>query len=118
MLDKTVDLLCQTEKSKKLKYACRTRWIQRIDSYAVFLELMSAVAMALLAIVCPCQCENLHNDWNWVGETITKAIDFLHILESASFFVAFKIILEVLLNLRGLTPDGGRRRIVCLQRGY
>ena len=32
MLDETVDLLCPAEKSKKLKDACRTCWIQRIDS--------------------------------------------------------------------------------------
>ena len=90
MLDKTADLLCQTEKSKKLKEACRTRWIQRIDSYAVFLELMPAVAMVLRAIVCPWQCENLPNDWNWDGETITKANGFLHILESAFLFCSLQ----------------------------
>ena len=103
MLDQTVELLCPAEKSKKLKDACRTRWIQRIDSYAVFLELLPAVVIALCAMVFPSQFENLCCDWDWDGETITKASGFLHHTESASYLVAFKILLEVLANLRGLT---------------
>ena len=58
-------------KSKKLKDACRTQWIQRIDSYVVFLELLSSVHMALQAISCPSQFEELGKEWNLDGETIT-----------------------------------------------
>ena len=47
MLDQTVEL-CLADKVKKLKDACRTRWIQRIDSYTV-----SALVMALPAMVFP-----------------------------------------------------------------
>ena len=101
MLDKTVDLLRPAQRSKKLKDACRTRWIDRIDSYAVFLELLPAVVMALRAMVSPNQFENLCCDWNWDGETITKASGFVHQIESPTFLVAFKILLEVLVNIRG-----------------
>lgn len=59
--------------------------------------------MALQAMVFPNQFENLCCDWNWDGETITKASGFVHHIESASFLVSFKILLEVLANLRGLT---------------
>ena len=72
MLDQTVEL-CLADKVKKLKDACRTRWIQRIDSYTVFMKLL-----------CPCHgstshgLPNLHCDWDWDGETVTKATGFLH----------------------------------------
>ena len=40
---KVMDTLSSPPNAKKLKDACRTRWIQRIDSYTVFLELLPAV---------------------------------------------------------------------------
>ena len=39
----------------------------------MYLELLPAVVMALRAIVFPNQFENHCCDWNWDGETITKA---------------------------------------------
>lgn len=59
--------------------------------------------MALQAMVFPGQFDNLQSDWDWDRETITKAKGYLHHLKSASFLVAFKIILEILTNLRDLT---------------
>ena len=38
-----IDSCDSTPKAKKLKDACRTCWVQRIDSYAVFLELLPAL---------------------------------------------------------------------------
>ena len=92
-----------TEVKKKLKDACRTRWIEQIDSYVVFLELLPAVVTALWAIVSRNQFENICCDWNWDRETITKASGFIHHIELPSFLVTFKILLEVLVNLKGLT---------------
>ena len=59
--------------------------------------------MALRAMVIPSQFGNLRCNWDWDGETVTRASGFLHHTESASFLIAFKILLEVLANLRGLT---------------
>ena len=59
--------------------------------------------MALQAMVSPSQYENLHCDWNWDVDTVVKASGFVHHIESTSFLVAFKVLLEVLTNLRGLT---------------
>ncbi len=103
LLDRAIEWATPAATSKKLKDACRTRWVQRIDSYAVFLELLPAVHMTLQAIVCPSQLENLGTDWNWDGETLTKANGFIHQLECSSFLVCFKILLEVLSGLRELT---------------
>ena len=87
-------------KAKKLKAACRTRWVERTDSYIVFLELIPSVHMTLQAISSPGKYESLGIDWNWDGETISKANGFL---ESSSFLISFKILLEVLSSLRALT---------------
>ena len=57
LLDKTIDLVCPLEKKRKLKDACRTRWIQHIDSYAVFMELLPAVNRTLQEMVSPGQVD-------------------------------------------------------------
>ena len=82
MLDQTVELLCPPNKAKKLTDTCRTRWIQRIDSYAVFMELLPALVIVLQAMVFPSQFGNLHCDWDCDGETVMKATGFLHHTES------------------------------------
>ena len=79
---------------KKLKDACRTRWIQCVDSYSVYLELLPAVHTALQAMSYPCQFTELGTDWSRDGETLTKANGFLYQLEPSSFVVCFKILLE------------------------
>jgi len=103
LLDKVMENVSPAPKSKKLKDACRTRWIQRIDSYVVFLELLPSVHIALQAISDPEQFEYLGTNWNWDSETITKANGFLYQLESSLFLITFEILLEVLSSLRGLT---------------
>lgn len=35
---------------RKLKDVCRTRWVERIDAYATFMELLSAVVLAFQEI--------------------------------------------------------------------
>lgn len=89
-------------KAKKLKDACHTHWIERVDSYVVFLELIPAVHMTLQAMTSPDQFSNL-GDWNWDGETVTKANGFLYQLESSLFLVSFVILLETLSSMQGLT---------------
>ena len=104
LLDKAIDLLV-TEKthSKKLKDACQTRWLQHIDSFAVLLELLPAIHMSFQAIVNPAAYDELGTSWNWDGETNVKANGFLYQLQSSSFLISFKILLEVLSSLRSLT---------------
>ena len=103
LLYRDIDVIMPAATSKKLKNACQTRSVQRIDSYFVFLELLPTVHMTLQAIACPSQFETLSTDWNWDGETLTKANGYIHQLECSSFLVCFKILLKVLSYLRGLT---------------
>ena len=103
-MDRTIESVCTTgAKAIKLKDACRTRWVYRIDSYVVFLELLPAVHTVLDAIVHPSMHQDIGTDWKWDGETLTKANGFLFQLQSPSFLIAFKILLRILYVLRELT---------------
>ena len=60
--------------------------MERIDSYAVFLELLPALHTCLQAMVDRNSHTDLGTDWSWDGETITKANGFLYQLQSSTFF--------------------------------
>ena len=92
-----------SSKPKKLKDFCQRRWIQHVDSYIVFHKLLPAVLMTLRAMVSLDNFQELDCNWNWDGETRTKANGFLFQLQSSLFLLSFKILLEVLISLRGLT---------------
>ena len=77
--------------------------MERIDSYAVFLELLPALYLCLEAMVHPHLHQELGTDWSWDGETITKGNGFLFQLQSPLFLVSFQILLQVLHILRELT---------------
>ena len=100
---KTMDKFLLEAKAQKLKDACRTRWVQCIDSYTVILELLPAFHTSLQAMVSPGQHKDFGTDWGWNGNTITKANGYLYQLQPASFLVCFKILLEILQCLKGLT---------------
>ena len=103
VLDKAIDVCTTGVNARNLKDACRTRWVYQTDSYVVFLELLPAVHAALEAIVHPSIHPELGTDWNWDGQTITKANGFLFQLQSPSVLIAFKILLCILYLLRELT---------------
>ena len=101
--DKTIEVSTTGAKTRKLKDACRTRWVYRIDSYVTFWELFPAVHTVLEAIVHPNVHQQLGTDWNWDGESITKANGFLFQLQSSSFLIALTILVCILYVLRELT---------------
>ena len=103
MLDKAIAACDSTLKAKKLKDACRTRWVERIDAYAIFLELLPALYLCLEAVVHPQLHQELGTDWSWDGETITRANGFLFQLLSPMFRVSFQILIQVFQMLRELT---------------
>ena len=53
LLDQVIESVCLSAHAKKLKDTCKTRWIQHIDSYTIFLELLPAVHTTLQAMVSP-----------------------------------------------------------------
>ena len=65
LLDKAIVSLNDSSiTAKKLKDGCRTRWVERIDLYATFLELLPAVVLAFEAIPHPSLHSELGTDWN------------------------------------------------------
>ena len=58
LFDRVMYMIHPPSKAKKIKDACQTRWIQRIDSYAVFLELLPALHTTFQAMVIPIQYED------------------------------------------------------------
>lgn len=103
LLDRSIEACDSSPNAKKLKDACHTRWVERINSYVVFLELLPALHLCLEAIVHPETHPELGTDWTWDGETVTKANGFLFQLQSSLFLVAFQILLQVFQILQGLT---------------
>ena len=63
LLDTSIEASDSTSNVKKLKDACRTRWVERIDSYTVFLELLPALHLCLDAMVHPQLHQELGTDW-------------------------------------------------------
>ena len=103
LLDACIDKLDSVLRAKKLKDVCRTRWVERIESYATFLQLLPAVNTCLEAMAHPRLHTDLGLNWSWDGETVTKANGFLYQLQSSSFLVSFHILLQVLQVLKELT---------------
>ena len=103
LLDTAIETCDSTPKTKKLKDACRTRCVERIDSHAIFLELFPDNHLCLKAMVHPHLHQHLGTDWCWDGETITKANGFLFQLQSSLFLVSFQILVQVFHILKELT---------------
>ena len=62
LLDTSIEASDSTSNVKKLKDACPTRWVERIDSYTVFLELLPALHLCLDAMVHPQLHQELARD--------------------------------------------------------
>ena len=93
----------------KLKDVCKTRWIERVDSYSVFFELYSFIIQVMEDICC-----NGSREWSWDLESITKANGFLHNITSFQFLVAASIAMRLLSFLRGVTIKVQKRSIDIL----
>ncbi len=89
-----------TEKKTKLKDLCRTRWVQRIDSYTVFYDLYSFIIKTMERISTR---SSEHGNWSWDPDTLTKARGFLHQLNSFEFLLTFNVTMRILSSLRTLT---------------
>ncbi|XP_011407068.1 PREDICTED: uncharacterized protein LOC105311849 [Amphimedon queenslandica] len=104
LLDKAVEVKSSSEsRANKLIDSCITRWVERIESYTIFMELLhEAIHSSLDAMAHPRLHTDLGTDWGWDGETVTRANGFLFQLQSPSFLVSFHI-LQVMTLLKDLT---------------
>ncbi len=99
--EQTIDKESPNESKKKLKDLCKTRLVQRIDSYTVFYDLYPCIIKTMEAI----STQRSTSEWSWDTETLTKARGFLHQLLSFEFLVAFNVTMIILSSLRFLTVN-------------
>ena len=109
--ERIIDAESPNETKKKLKDLCKTRWVQRIDSYAVFYDLYVSIIKTMEAIS---TCSSEYGEWSWDTETLTKARGFLHQLVSFEFLVTFNVTMRVLSSLRSLTVKLQKKSIDIL----
>ena len=83
------------EKRKKLKELCHTRWVERHDSFEVFVNLYKPLVNCLETIVLETS--------NWNRETRQDANSLLHSLLRFPMLVALVITREVLLITKALS---------------
>ena len=86
-------------KSRKLKDVCRTRLIERIDSYLAFQDLYSFIVTTMEGISSRVVD---YGDWSWDLDTVTKSNGFLRQITHFEFLVSFSIAMRLLSSLRGL----------------
>ena len=84
----------------KPKDLCKTRWIERVDSYIAFYDLYPFIIHAMQAISTGC---SEHGDWSWDPDTVTKANGFLLHITTFEFLVSFSVAMRLLSSLCGLT---------------
>ena len=87
---------------KKMKDCCCTRWVQRVDSFTIFLDLFKVICDALSHI-----SENV--DGNWNSDSITFAS--CQLLSIGNFEFIINLLLVVVSELMMYT----RSLNVCLQ---
>ena len=95
-----VESVSPAAKKVKLKDLCRTRWVERIDSYLVFYDLYPAIIETMKAMD---TCDPEYGNWGWDRETLTRANGFYLQLKTFGFLVAFSVAMRILSILRCLT---------------
>lgn len=90
------DTLPTEEKGRKLKELCKTRWVERYDSYEVFIDLFVPIA---------CCLEDIANSSNaaWNRETRSEALSFLLALSQFSLIFTLMMVHTILASTRGLS---------------
>ena len=96
VLETKIDELCPNSKHKKLKDVCKTRWVQRLDSLEVFIELLPAITETLDEI-------RLNTDKHWNNESTTKANAFYHAICTFEFLMVLIITQRCLAYTKGVT---------------
>ena len=66
-----IESVSPNERKVKLKDLCRTRWIQRIDSYSVFYDLYPAILKTMESTG-----SSDYGEWSWDAETLAKVVSF------------------------------------------
>ena len=95
-LDSAIEECMPTEKRRKLKELCRTRWVERHASLEIFIDLYKPLTTCLDLIA-----SGRPDEWN--GETRADAHSFLLSLSQFSFIVALLLTQKILSYTKGLS---------------
>lgn len=82
------------EKRTKLKELCRTRWVERHDAFAVFIDFLQPLMVCL---------ENANSESEWNNESHADAYSLLLALQKFSFVVCLVVAREILAIVKPLS---------------
>ena len=101
LLVKTIEEMLSTANHKRLVNVCKTRWVARIDSLDVFIEVFTAIIRCFEIIKA-----NVHGTWN--PESVKKAFYLFHATVSFSFIAPLVFVSRWLEVTRPLTVHSCR----------
>ena len=96
LLGEQIERVCPKSKHKKLKDVCKTRWVQRLDSLEVFIELLLALTETLDEI-------RTNTDKHWNSESTIKANAFYHAICTFEFLMVLTATQGILAYTKGVT---------------
>ena len=102
--------LCPESKRSKINGLCKTRWVDRRNTYSSIFELYSDLVRTWNEICHPSDNESLHdeiNDWNWDSESRTLANRLLNIFVNFQHTIVFMLAKKLLEPIRPI--------VECLQ---
>ena len=108
----------QHSQQKKLKGLCETRWVARFEAIHNFIDLAVSVQTTCDIMVNPHLYGNdeqisklIAEEWNWDGDTKTRAQGMLANLDNFEFIVSLMVLKNVLQPLREITIKLQKRDI-------
>ena len=96
VLDTAIERCMPTERRRKLKIFCRTRWLKRHDSFEIFIDIYQPLTTCLDLIA-----DERPDEWN--RETRADTHSFILSLSQFSFIVAVVLTQKILSYTKGLS---------------
>ena len=96
-LDEVINEAAPDTKKNKLRDLCKTRWVERHEALETFTDLHPVVHD------CLGQMYEDNDEWEWDGETTTKAAGLLNAVTTSTFLVAFVVVRKCLHYFKCLT---------------
>ena len=107
---KRTDLLCSMidlhitgSQKTKLKNCCRTRWVEKVDSFQIFSSLYPAILSSLSSV-----SENVGGHWN--NDSVYLASSLLSGITTFEFLITLEVVKGFTVYLRSLTIRLQERR--------
>ena len=103
-LEHIIESTCPTASRKKISGLCKTRWVERHNTFSTILELYPFLVKTWNEICYPTS-ETNSRDWKWDSESRTMANGLSHTFASFEHIVTFIIAKEVLEPIRPIAES-------------